>query len=121
MLRTLCLFLILLAGCASDPWERHDDSLYQYLKYATPESREGHVELLGRVVSWNRDAGRTPPPGVMAEYGYFLALQGEQAKALEALDEEARLYPEAAPFVGALRSMVRGQGSSLDSRPGDDE
>lgn len=112
-MRLCTILLALLAGCASDPWEGHDESLYGFLKYATPDSRRAHLDLLERVVAWNREAGRRPPPGVLAEYAYFLALQGETEKAVQALDEEARLYPEAAPFAGALRRMTAGQGPPL--------
>ena len=63
------LSIALLSGCAS-AWSMYEDSLYQTLVVPGPEAYAEHADLLGRIVEESRQAGETPPPGILAEYGF---------------------------------------------------
>ena len=99
--------LALGAGCTS-PWERYEDSLYTSLKVPGPEAYARHAELLGEVVEEAEAARRTPPPGILAEYGFYLARAGRTAESKKYFAAEKQAYPESATFVESLERTVEG-------------
>lgn len=102
---TLCvLSWSLIAGCTTPV-------LYDYGHYSREQFRmrqdQGtaaatYMEELVRIIERSDTAGNSPPPGIHAEYGYFLAKQGDRTKAKEHFEREVELYPEAHVYVGFL-------------------
>jgi hypothetical protein len=107
LLATASLMVVLVAGCA-DPWAEYEDSLYGALRVPGDESYAGHTELLGDVVRQFEDEDRKPPPGILAEYGFYLARLGRTDDARRYLSAEVAEYPESARFVAALTRIIEG-------------
>ena len=107
-MRTLPALLLLCIGCSS-PWERYEDSLYLSLRVPGRDAYLEHAELLGEIVEEFESAERTPPPGVYAEYGLYLARVGRAAEAGRYFAAEMQAYPESAVFVAALERSVEGR------------
>ena len=102
------LLLAALAPGCSDPWARYEGSLYEALRVPGRETYEQHAALLGEVVAHSREEGRTPPPGVQAEYALYLARTGRPDEAKRLLRAEVASYPESAQFVEALERVLEG-------------
>ena len=105
----LAFLSLLVSGCAGDPWEAYDDTLYRALRDATKEAVQAHEDLLRRILDEADEAGTLPPPGVAAEYGYALAGRGEAEAGRHFLDLERKHYPESAAFVDALGRAATGE------------
>lgn len=104
------LFVLAASGCAS-AWSEYDDSLYRALRAPGRESAAAHAELLGRIVGESRSAGRRPPPGILAEYGIYLARTGRASEAKRCFEAEKEAYPESATFVAILERLTEGRRS----------
>jgi hypothetical protein len=97
-----------LSGCAS-AWSEYDDSLYETLETPGPETYEAHSEILRRVIEESESGTRKPPPGVYAEYGYYLSRLGRAGEAKKYFRAEAGAYPESAVFCQILERMAQGK------------
>ena len=107
----------ILCGC-SNPWEEYEDSLYRSLKVPGAEVYAEHTDLLRQVVAQFQDEGRKPPPGVLAEYGFYLARVGKPVEAKKYFRAEMAAYPESAVFVTVLERTIEGRRAFT---PRDDE
>jgi hypothetical protein len=102
------LAVALLAGCASDPYGRYPDSLYDVISDGTVESRADHVELLSEIVTYHDELGTPPPPGVLAELAWYRASLGDLDQVSRLLALEKKNYPESAKFVEAVERSILG-------------
>jgi hypothetical protein len=100
--------MLALSGCRS-AWSEYDDSLYEAFRSPGPEAYKAHSELLRRVIEESESDKGIPPPGVYAEYGYYLARLGRAAEAKKYFKAEVGAYPESAAFCQVLERMVEGK------------
>ena len=72
----LILSTLAFAGCTTSQysWGNYEHALYKY--YKTPSEVETYAEKLAEVIAGGESAGRVPP-GMYAEYGYILWVQGK--------------------------------------------
>jgi len=118
-LATAMLVAATTPSCSAPSLEVYDETLYDYLKYATPESLDAHVGTLEDLVERSDARGKTPPPGICAEYGYYLSLRGEPERGYALLLREKELYPESERFVNVLIRIASGE-EPIDEAPGDE-
>ena len=104
-------------GCAADPWQDYDTSLYRRLKENDREAVNDHLVLLKEIIDRAEDHGERPPPGVSAEYGYGLAMGGNIESGMLFLDRETATYPESATFVLVLKRVIAGDAKVLEPAP----
>ena len=95
-----------LTGCApknylQESMNKHGNSLYTYKKDPSQENRENHIKTLEKIISRSQLYGRIVPPGIYAEYGFFL-LKNDPMEAKKCFLIEKELYPEAAVFIDNL-------------------
>ena len=113
MTRSATLFPVLIAllacGCAGDPWEAYDSSLYSTLREPSPETYAAHLALLLRLVEEREAQGKVPPPGICAESAFYLHRVGRSSEASAYLARETRHYPESGPVVSALGRLIDGK------------
>ena len=99
---------------AERPVELELDSgviLYVTLKEPREETFEEHSQLLSDVIESYESREQKPPPGVLAEYAFYLARLGETEEANRYFKAEMEAYPESAIFVTSLERMMQGQGA----------
>ena len=100
---------MLIVGCeppAMYYWGNYSDTLYKYKKNLTPEMLEKHKIELKTIVNKSDNLGLRTPPGVNAEYGYLLLLEGNTSEAIPYLEKEKSLYPESTKFIDDLINNI---------------
>lgn len=98
------LLAISLLGCAAKPFYYYGDytkSQLNYLHEPNEETLKARCEVLDDIITHANDkstSGRVPP-GIYADYGYLLALNGKNSEALAKYNQERELYPESSVFI----------------------
>jgi hypothetical protein len=98
--------LLLLCACAAPPktlyqWAGYQSALFDYFKNdaASPAVQ---ITLLEAQVHKNASLREASPPGLHAHLALLYSKAGDEAKAVEHLEAERRLFPESAAYVGFL-------------------
>jgi hypothetical protein len=95
----------LLSGCAPATlysWNRYQAAAYAYTKENTDEAAQKLGKVYQRMVDRPGGIRGVVPPGIYADYGYLLFMQGKTKEALDYLKMEMGLYPESAVFIGRI-------------------
>lgn len=111
---SLILFTGLLASCASNPrlynWYDYDTASYWYSREPSDMTRRQLIQQYEKIIYGQKKGNtyrQTIPPGICADYGYFLYLDGRYEEAQKMLDREVELYPESRDFVLELTEMMK--------------
>ena len=106
----IAAFAFLAGGCATANtgyyWENYSGTLYQYKQNPGPETRAKHVAELQKIINKASSKGSRVPPGIHAELGYMMAIDGDKATALAELQKEATIYPESKTFIERIYLML---------------
>ena len=88
-------------GCTTThyAWGNYEHALYKY--YKTPSEVETYADRLAEVIAAGEATGRVPP-GMYAEYGYVLWVQGKADKAVVYFEREKQTWPESTHFMNLL-------------------
>ncbi len=71
-----------------------------------PEQKLAYEDTLKRLIARAEGAGRKPPPGVLAEYGFLLYERGETHGAVRFFQREAQEWPESAALMDRLIELA---------------
>ncbi|MDH4110153.1 MAG: DUF4810 domain-containing protein [Gammaproteobacteria bacterium] len=99
-------------GVADDQFKYYW-STYEYdLFYANtspddPEKAERLEATLLKIIKQSDTSGRKPPPGILAEYGFFLYERGQTDEAIEYFEREAGQWPESRVFMERVIVSLR--------------
>lgn len=110
MTRTLlivtALASALLSGCASQGgryhWGDYEQSLYSY--YKAPTDLNGFALSLEDSIKQGETLGKRIAPGLYAELGYLLMLQGKKEQAIVLFEKERSLWPQSTQL---MTTMIR--------------
>ena len=113
-------------GCASDDrtyyWSsyQHDfyESIPRHVKDDPEKESKPFQATLKRIIEKSDASGRKTPPGLLAEYGYFLLQRGDTESAIQYFEREAREWPESAGFMQHMieRARTGAEASRLGSQ-----
>jgi hypothetical protein len=96
------------AGCAYQKdlyhWDSYEDDLYA--SYKNPERSKQYHETLRRIIQRSEERGWKTPPGIYAEYGYCLYVEGKLDEAIACFEKERSLWPESAVLMNTLIGNV---------------
>ena len=95
----------LLGGCASQGkyhWGDYEQSLYSY--YKDPTDLNGFALSLDDSIKRGESLGKRVAPGLYAELGYLLLLQGKKAQAIVLFEKERTLWPQSTQL---MTTMIR--------------
>ena len=111
----LAVMLLSIAGLAEakDPprlylWDSYEQDMF--LAYAQPDNSSRQMKLaatLLRIIEKSDKAGRKVPPGMVAEYGYFLYQRGEYFAAIDHFRREATTWPESKTLMDLMIRKAR--------------
>lgn len=83
-------------------WDNYVDASYKYYKKQTPEAKAELIKTYEDMINRPKGSRRVVPPGICAEYGYFLLQNGKKDEGLAMLQKEKELYPESKTFMDRL-------------------
>lgn len=93
---------LVLASCAPPSqyrWGNYEHALYTY--YKEPAELERYAEELTQIIATAGAEGRVPP-GIYAEYGYVLWMQGKPNEAIAQFEREKHIWPESTHLMDLL-------------------
>lgn len=100
-----------LSSCSSSKelysWHKYEDTSYQYSKNQTEKAEEKFVNEITKVINKQKGLRKTVPPGIYAEYGFYLYKTGQNDKALEMLNKEIETYPESQVYISRLINQIQ--------------
>lgn len=101
-----------MTGCATTgnslySWGSYEKDLYRYYLQADkrPEVVHDYLDFIAKLESRNQ----RPAPGLYAEAGTFLLLQGRPQEAIVYYDKEQQAWPESQYFMGKLIENLQEQ------------
>lgn len=112
MTRTLFAVLLLgmlATGCATNNtlynWGNYENNLFNY--YDKPELQEAIVASQIEFLRELENSGKRPAPGLFAEAGTFLLLEGDREGAIEFYQKEHDAWPESQPMMSVLITNLK--------------
>lgn len=98
LLTVLCVFSVLIAGCAAPRtmyyWDDYSSTLYALESDPSAEHLNEHIVSLQNIVSQSEEKNMRVAPGIYAELGYWLAKAGRGSESVPFYKMEAQVYPE---------------------------
>lgn len=88
-------------------WHKYEDASYQYSKKHTEKSEEKFVKEITKVIENQSGTRKTVPPGIYAEYGFYLYKNGQKEEALEMLKKETEIYPESSVYISRIINQIQ--------------
>jgi len=103
------IFLLGTVSCASNKlyyWGRYSDDCYDYSKNPSDANKTQLITQMEKMID-NQSSGirNVVPPGIFADYGYFLITEGRTKEGIENLKKEMELYPESGMFIQKIIDM----------------
>jgi hypothetical protein len=97
------LAVLFLASCTPVKplyyWGNYSDAYYKYIKKADEKATERYKASLNTIFEQSKKLEIKVPPGINAEYGYFLLKQGNKEDARKYFNMELETYPESKIFM----------------------
>ncbi len=83
-------------------WYDYEDATYQYNKKQTDELKVKMLEQYKKLTENQKGTRGVVPPGLYAEYGYMLYMNGKKEEGLGFLKQEIKLYPESEKYISRI-------------------
>lgn len=99
--------LTVMSGLSAWTWRNYTKAVNDYMKNPSEETIEALLEMYNSIVSIPQE--KFIGPGVFADFGYFLAIEGNKEDAVKMFEKEIQLFPESEVFVGKLIEEVTGE------------
>lgn len=99
--------LFALIGCKPPQtyeWGNYEGSLYGLMK--DPSSLDKYGRSLQRQIQ-DADGSGKVPPGIFAEYGYFLTVTNQSGEAIKYFEKEKQRWPESARLMDKMISNCK--------------
>ncbi|MDE6121826.1 MAG: DUF4810 domain-containing protein [Duncaniella dubosii] len=87
-------------------WHNYEDRAYKNSKKQTDESKVDLQREYEKVIQNQNGVRKTVPPGMFAEYGFFLYKAGKKNEGLILLQKEIDLYPESEIFISRIKNQI---------------
>lgn len=103
--------IVILSGCAQRVyhWGEYEDSIHARYRDVSLDGQQKAFMMLERTIQEAERTGQRVPPGVYADYGYFLYRLNRPDEAIQAFRKEAELYRESRQLMESVISRVDAQ------------
>jgi hypothetical protein len=109
--RLVGVIALALAGCAGPQskyeWGNYEQALYSY--YKNPAEANALMVSISTAITSAEASKRVVAPGLYAEYGYLLLMQGKTQDAIDYFDKEQAKWPESAHLMERMRKLAQSQ------------
>lgn len=83
-------------------WHDYEDVTYEYSKNPTEKLKTKVLKEYQRLTEKQKGIRKIVPPGLLAEYGYMLYMNGKPEEGLKLLNDEIKLYPESEKYISRI-------------------
>ena len=83
-------------------WKGYDKAAFDYTKQSSEESLVFLIGIYEKLIDAPKGTRKVPAPGICADYGYLLIMNGEIEKGKELLVKETTIYPESKIFIDRI-------------------
>lgn len=87
-------------------FDKYQKASYNYLKKADEKSIDNLMKQYKKVINKQKGVLKITPPGLYADYGFFLIQRGELKKGKANLNKEIALYPESKIFIARILKLI---------------
>lgn len=87
-------------------FEKYQHASYNYLKKADEKSLNKIMEQYQKIIKKQKGTRKVTPPGMLADYGFFLIQRGDLKAGKENLNKEILLYPESKIFIDRILKLI---------------
>lgn len=111
LLSVLILLSLLLYGCgaAKKPmyyWGNYSQSLYSLKKNQNDTTTAEHLKVLDDILLKSKERAINVPPGIYAEYGYYMLTAGKKEEAKKMFQAEKDIYPESTALMDRMIKSI---------------
>jgi hypothetical protein len=111
MKKYIFLFIITFAfsSCATKglySWDKYQQASYNYLKKADEKSIDQIMKQYKKIIKKQKGTRLVTPPGMYADYGFFLVQRGDLKNGRVNLNKEISLYPESKVFIDRILKLI---------------
>lgn len=103
----LFFILTVTSGLSAWTWKNYSKAVNDYMKSPSEETSIALMEMYESIISVPEE--KFIGPGVFADFGYFLAIEGNREDAVKMFKKEIQLFPESEVFVAKLIEEVTGE------------
>jgi hypothetical protein len=112
-----CIALLILTGCATGSqhkyeWGNYEQSMYDY--YKNPADSNPLILSIESTIKKSEITDRKVAPGLYAEYGYLLMLQGKQQDAVVNFEKEKQKWPESSILMDKMTKLAQAKPVTQD-------
>lgn len=83
-------------------WHDYEDVTYEYSKNPTEKLKAKALNEYQRLTEKQKGIRKIVPPGLLAEYGYMLYMNGKTEEGIKLLNGEIKLYPESEKYISRI-------------------
>ncbi len=107
----------IMLGCSTSKyyWGHYENGLYKY--YKEPAMIKTYTIQLAKVIAKGEPKNRVPP-GLHAEYGYILMIQGQKNEARIQFEKEKATWPESTRLMNILINNLNISSENIQSHKG---
>ncbi|MCR4822641.1 MAG: DUF4810 domain-containing protein [Treponema sp.] len=100
-------------SCASSQyaWYDYQENYYNYVKKADEGSEKKLVKSYKKMIKSPGGQRGLVPPGIYADYGWYLLERGKTAEAKECFLKEIEYYPESSTFISSILKRLNNEKS----------
>tara|TARA_B110001450_G_C17408778_1_gene394862 strand:+ start:244 stop:588 length:345 start_codon:yes stop_codon:yes gene_type:complete len=106
----MCIVAFAFYSCSSPKglysFDKYQQASYNYLKKADQKSINEIMEQYQKIITKQKGTRKVTPPGMLADYGFFLIQRGDLKKGKESLNKEILLYPESKIFIDRILKLI---------------
>ena len=106
----MCIVAFAFYSCSAPKglysFDKYQQASYNYLKKADEKSINEIMEQYQKIITKQKGTRKVTPPGMFADYGFFLIQRGDLKKGKESLNKEILLYPESKIFIDRILKLI---------------
>ena len=87
-------------------WNNYEAVSYKYSKDPSEKNLLELQKCFEKITSQPSGQRKVVPPGILAEYAYFLYKQGKKEQAIEMMNREIEAYPESKEFIDKIINQL---------------
>lgn len=87
-------------------WHKYENAAYQNSKKNTDKTEQEFIKQITKVINTQNGTRGVVPPGVYAEYGFYLYKKGQKNEGIAMMKKEIETYPESSQYISRIINQI---------------